>query len=91
MIQASRNEFYLVGDNFRLVLRPKLPPEQALDASLSNDNLLRSLVHYLSVEEGHFDPTGSFVVDRRRNGDQTNFGSVWVTPDIGVVHVVMCD
>ena len=35
-IQAGRNEFYLVGADYRLVLRPQLPPEQALDASLVN-------------------------------------------------------
>jgi hypothetical protein len=42
------------------------------------------------VDEGHFDENGAFVVDRRRNGDETDHG-VWVETDVGVVHVVLCD
>ena len=90
VIQADRNEFYLVGGAYRLVLRPILPPEQQLDISVTRDNLLHCLAHYVSVEEGHFDASGRFVVDRRRNGDEIDNG-VWVEPDTGVVRVVMTD
>jgi hypothetical protein len=90
VVQASRNEFYLVGDNYRLFLRPLLPPEQMRDASLNAGFLPNSLAQYVSVDEGHFDEGGTFVVDRRRNGDETNHG-VWVEPDCGVVRVLMCD
>ncbi|MFZ1913448.1 MAG: DUF5597 domain-containing protein [Dehalococcoidales bacterium] len=44
----------------------------------------------LSIEEGHFNASGEFVADRRRNGDETYHGA-WVEPNIGVVRVIMCD
>jgi hypothetical protein len=90
VFQTSRNEFYLVGGGYRLVLRPILPPEQRLDISVARDGFLHCLAHYVSVEEGHFDTSGQFVADRRRNGDEIDNG-VWVEPDTGVVRVVMTD
>ena len=88
IIQTSRNEFYLVGGGYRLVLRPILPPGQQLDISVAREGFLHCLAHYVSVEEGHFDSYGQFVADRRRNGDEVDNG-VWVEPDVGVVRVVM--
>lgn len=90
VFQPARNEFYLVGANYRLHLRPRVKPSEQLDASLTNDRLLTRLAHYVRVDEGHFDEDGAFVVDRRRNGDETDNG-VWVESDVGVVHVVLCD
>jgi len=90
VIQAGRDEFYLVGADYRLVFRPQLPPQQALDASLVKDFLLPRQAHYVSVDEGHFDAGGEFVVDRRRNGDETDYG-LWVEPDVSVLHVVLTD
>jgi hypothetical protein len=90
VFQTARNEFYLVGGDYRLVLRPILPVEQQLDISVARDNLLHCLAHYVSVDEGHFAPSGQFVADRRRNGDEIDFG-VWVEPDVGVVRVVMTE
>ena len=90
MIQVSKHEFYLIGGGYRLVLRPKTSPERALDASLARDHLRTRLANYVLVDEGHFDANGELVVDRRRNGDETDHG-VWVETDIGVVHVVLCD
>jgi len=90
IVQTSRNEFYLVGAGYRLMLRPHQIAEHRLDASLASDMLRKCLAQYLLVDEGHFDADGRFVVDRRRNGDETNHG-IWVAPDCGVVHVVLCD
>ena len=90
VIQASRNEFYLVGANYRLLLRPKLSPDKMRASSLVSDRILNMLAHQLSVDEGHFDQNGEFVVDRRRNGDEVSRG-VWVEADTGVVRVIMCD
>jgi hypothetical protein len=61
-----------------------------MDPSLSKEFLLTRLANYVVVDEGHFDEDGQYVVDRRRNGDETDHG-VWVEPDCGVVHVVLCD
>jgi hypothetical protein len=44
----------------------------------------------VSVDEGHFDQKGAFVVDRQRNGDEISMG-VWVESDLGVVRVILCD
>ena len=57
---------------------------------MSRDWLLPRLSHYLFVEEGHFDETGSYVVVRRRNGDEVDYG-IWVEPDTGVVHAVLTE
>ena len=44
----------------------------------------------MSVDEGHFDRNGKFVVDVQRNGDEISRG-LWVEPNIGVVRVITCD
>jgi hypothetical protein len=90
VFQASRHEFYLVGANYRLFLRPKLAPEKMLDASFVSNFWLSKLAHQLKVDEGHFDQSGNYIIDRRRNGDAINDG-IWVEPDTGVVRVIMCD
>jgi len=44
VIQASRNEFYMVGDNCQLFLQPKAPPEKLLAAAIRNDySMIRKL------------------------------------------------
>lgn len=90
IFQSDRNEFYLVGGAYQLLLRRKGEPKEMLDISRNNDFHLSRLSNYVSVEEGHFDDEGQFVVDRRRNGDETDHG-VWVEPDVGVVRVRLCD
>jgi hypothetical protein len=90
VIQANRKEFYLVGVNFRLFLRPKLSPESGRDATLANLTWLARQSRYVSVDEGHFSEQGEFVVDRRRNGDEHDTG-LWVEADTGVVRAILCD
>jgi hypothetical protein len=90
VFQVSRNEFFAIGGSYRLILRPVLPPEQALDATVARDHLLVRQAHIVSVDEGHFDASGTFVMDRRRNGDEVD-GGVWAEPDVRVVRVVMCE
>jgi len=87
VIQASRNEFYLVGVNYRLFLRPK-PLSDEMRSQLIRNNSEPG--RYVSVEEGHFDQNGKFVVDRRRNGDNVSSG-LWVESDIGVLRVITCE
>lgn len=89
VIQASQHEFYLVGSHYQLILHPKLSPDVARDASLIRNP--RRWSEYISVDEGHFDEEGEFVVDHRRNGDEIRFANLWVEPEIGVLRVVMCD
>ena len=91
MIQASRNEFYLVGDNYRIFIRPKLHPEKMLISTLSRAYRSDPKDRYLSVEEGHFDKNGKFQAECRHNGGELDQG-VWVEAENGaVVRVVMCD
>jgi hypothetical protein len=88
VIQANRNEFYLVGINWRLLLRAK-PPSVALLAG--NDLSHPSFCNYcVSVDEGHFDRNGKYVSDRRRNGDSLR-GGVWVGADDGVIRMITGD
>jgi hypothetical protein len=84
IIQASSNEFYLVGANYRLFLHPRTSTDK-MQAPLPVTD-----PPYLSVDEGHFDRNGKFVVDRQRNGGQVLAG-LWIEPDCGVLRVIMCD
>ena len=91
VIQASRKEFYLVGLNSRLLLRPKPSLSNKATRLLSSDMSHPSFCNYvISVEEGHFDENGEFVTDCRRNGDQLR-GGIWVGPHDSVVRVIACD
>ena len=90
VIQASRNEFYLIGDNYQLFLRPKPSVDKMQAPLLVADWTPTLLGHFISVDEGHFDQNGEFVVDCRRNGDQISFG-LWLEPHVGVVRIITCD
>lgn len=90
VVQAGPKEFYIVGVNLRLFLRPKLAPELSRDATQANLSWLARQTHYISVDEGHFDERGEFVVDRKRNGDEHDTG-LWAEVDTGVVRVLVCD
>ena len=85
LFQTGKNEFYLVGTGWRLFLRPKLPPEQLIPLFYHQD-----LAHarQLSVDEGHFNENGEFVVDRQRNKTPLLYGA-WVEADIGVLRIIM--
>ena len=94
VIQASRNEFYLVGDNYQLFLRPK-PSVGKMQAPLLVADFTgvllweMSLGHVISEDEGHFDQNGEFVVECRRNGQ--SYRGLWIQPNVGVLRVIMCD
>ena len=85
LFQTGKNEFYLIGTGWRLFLRPKLPPEQLIPLFYHQD-----LAHarQLSVDEGHFNENGEFVVDRQRNKTPLLYGA-WVEADIGVLRIIM--
>ena len=90
VIQAGLHEFYLVGDHFTLTLRRKLPSGGVAEPALSSTYFHQPMHHTLSVDEGHFDAQGEFVVDHRRNGDEISRG-FWVEPALGVLRVLLCD
>jgi hypothetical protein len=90
LFQASKNEFYLVGGAYQLHLCRKGSWQSMFSYTMLRDFHLDRQGHYVSVDEGHFDDHGAFVVDRRRNGDEIDSG-VWVEPDVKVVRVVMSD
>jgi hypothetical protein len=91
IIQANKNEFYLVGANYRLFLRPQ-PTLDNMQPRLAIMDTAPKLPgwYIVSVDEGHFDQNGEFVIDRWRNGDEID-PAVWVEPDCGVVRVITCD
>jgi hypothetical protein len=88
VFQEDDNTFYAVGGAFRLGLRRKGPASQTLDHTQTADWFRERQSPFISVDEGHFDAAGAFVVDRRRNGDETDNGT-WVEPDVQVVRIVM--
>jgi hypothetical protein len=91
VIQADKNEFYLVGANYRLYLRPKPSMENMQGRLVIADAVPKLPGWYIvSIDEGHFDQKGEFTVDRWRNGDEID-PAVWMEPDCGVVRVITCD
>ncbi len=91
IIQTGRHEFYLMGDNYQLYLRPKPSGDKIEAPLLSGDWRNISVGNFISVEEGHFDKNDKFVVECRRNGDQVTWPCLWVEPSSGVVHALTCD
>jgi hypothetical protein len=91
VIQASRQELYLTGVNFRLMLRPKATLEKRQATLLIRDFSHPAYInHVMSVDEGHFDKNDEFVPDRRINGDDLR-GGVWVEPAGSVIRIITCD
>jgi beta-galactosidase GanA len=68
LIQLGQDEFLLVGSEVRISF--------GLAAPSAGEN-----VHYLSVEEGTFD-NGRWVMKRRWNGDQTDYGLNLTSPTL---------
>ena len=90
VIQAGLHEFYLTGDHFHLQLRCWLASGGGVEPALASVYFHQPMHHTLSVDEGHFDAQGEFVVDHRRNGDEISRG-FWVEPDLGVLRVLLCE
>ena len=88
VFQGDADEFYIVGAGFRLHLQKKNAPAALADAWRVSDFLKTRLINYVTVDEGHFDAAGQFVVDRHRTGDESDHG-IWAAPDVGVIRVVM--
>ena len=86
VIQTAKNEFYICGVAFSLAFRSN-PPLSEWKAP-QQDYQLEHFLDYLHVEEGRFDAEGSWICERIRNGDETDFG-VYVFPDNGAVRVVL--
>jgi hypothetical protein len=90
LFQADRNTFYLVGGAYQLHLCRKGSWASMTSFTGLRDFHLDRQGHFVTVDEGHLDASGEFVVDRRRNGDEIDHGA-WVEPDVRVVRVVMSD
>jgi hypothetical protein len=91
IIQTGKNEFYLVGANYRLFLRPKSAVEN-LHPRLAIADFAPKMPGWnmVSIDEGHFDSNGKFVIDQCRNGDEAD-PAAWVEPDCGVIRVIACE
>jgi beta-galactosidase GanA len=92
VIQVSKREFYFVGVNYRLMLRPKptlgqTPITMLAAVDLSHPNFTNFFVR---VCEGHFNQKGEYVVDRRRNGDSVR-GGIWVGSPDCVMQLITSD
>jgi beta-galactosidase GanA len=90
VFQAGPAEFYCVGSGYRLFLKKKSAAQPFWPAWQAAEFFWGRLTNYRRVEEGHFDPSGAWTVDRRRNGDESDHG-LWVAPDVGVTHAVVSD
>lgn len=71
LVQTGDFEFYLTGDRVAVdfLIRPQ--PEEENPHSWIMTRQSKQL-NFLSVEEGHFE-NGQWVVDFRRNGDESNY------------------
>lgn len=92
VIQVSKHEFYFVGINYRLMLRPKpvlgqTPITMLAGVDITHPNFANFFVR---VSEGHFNAKGEYVVDRRRNGDSIRGGIGVGSPDC-VIQLITSD
>jgi hypothetical protein len=87
---VSEREVFLAGGGYRLLFKPKAAVPTLLAAANASEYLSCRLANYVLVEEGHWDSDGVWRVDRRRSGDESDFG-IWVHPDVGVVRVMLGD
>ena len=71
LVQTGDFEFYLTGDNVALDFVARPDPEEEMPRFWLNCRQSNQL-NFLTVEEGHFEE-GRWVVDFRRNGDETNY------------------
>ena len=83
VFQVSRHEFYFVGVNYKLMLRPKPVIGQTPVTMLGGVDLTHGNFYnfFVRVCEGHFNAAGEYVVDRRRNGDAARGGITVGGPD----------
>ncbi|WP_418666415.1 DUF5597 domain-containing protein [Allofournierella sp.] len=84
----AKNEFFIAGSGFRLLLLPQKSIRQMLSGANMNEWMQTRQWDYLSVEEGYLDDEQRWYCVRRRNGDETDHGA-WVTQDVGLVRVQM--
>ena len=88
IVYKGNGEFYLTGDAYRLMLFPKFNIVETTSAVHAGDFLNMRSQGYVSVTEGFFNDDGTYVPTIIRNGDEYDYG-LWVTSDIGVLHVKM--
>ena len=91
LVQAKKNEFYIVGANCRFYLRPQPTLEMMQSQVAIGEGIAQNFANLVSVDEGHFDKNGEFIAERRRNGDEVGRRGFWVEPDINVLRVITCD
>jgi len=92
VIQVNRHEFYLVGINYKLMLRPKPVMGRSPVTMLGGIDLTHGNFYnfFVSVCEGRFNEKGEYVVDRRRNGDSVRGGITVGNPDC-VIQLITSD
>ncbi len=88
IVYKGNGEFYLTGDAYRLMLYPKFNIVETTSVVHAGDFLNQRSQGYVSVTEGFFTDDGNYVPTIIRNGDEYDYG-LWVTNDIGVLHVKM--
>lgn len=71
LIQTGEHEFYLCGLGVKVGFRARPDPEDEEGFTLTQSRQSGTL-NFLSVEEGHFEGE-TWVCDRYRNGDESNF------------------
>lgn len=79
IVQGEEDTFYLGGMGYYLRLYRPSWQDGASELAMNSAFALRQSP-YLSVEEGCFEPDGTWRTLRRRNGDETD-GGLWVHPD----------
>ena len=89
VFQVADNEFYIVGDAIRLYFNRKCKGGH-ISPLLSTEFLQMRSVNYATLTEGTFDEDGNYCINRYRSGDENDFG-VWMSYDVGVVHVELTD
>lgn len=88
IVYEGNGEFFISGDAFRLKLYPKFDIVELTSAAHSGDFLNTRSQGFVSITEGFLTSEGKYVPTIIRNGDECDYG-LWITNDVGVLHVQM--
>lgn len=86
LLQESENVFYVVGHKFRIFFLQEDLPDGSVDASTAASETFSTNAEYLSITEGHFDETGTYIPDLFRTGDENRHG-IYAQWDTNVLRI----
>lgn len=75
LFQESENVFYVAGHKFRIFFVEEDEAEGSIDALTAAPETYPTNAEYVSITEGHFDESGTYIPEVYRTGDESRHGT----------------